>query len=924
MKNLRSLLKPAAGKDRFFCPVCNNNNFTINRGTGAYSCWNGCSKNSLREAIRELSPEEPRAERTEKAPREHKKTEYIYTDRDGNPLIKVTKVVPGWNGADKSIFQEHWNGKEWRETYGPVKTPDIPLYRYVDVIAAIERGESIVLCEGESTAEAFWGKGIPATTTIGGTGKTVVKDKEGSVRRNKKTFESIKPALKDLANADVILAPDQDTPGCLHMEMMAELLPVKGWLYALPNSFQWQRLPKKGGIDFVDWLHDYPELTKEEILAEVVSEPTHGLPTSPQPQQESLSDTVVNREKRPAASRIAQLLHQAHPNLIYVADRKVWMMYETSTKGAWGEIPEELVEHLAMQLLERLGCGYLDNFTPISNTIKFLRTRTSAFVHEWEEADSSLLPFTNGVLDLKTGDFFDHDPKYHFTWTLPRPHDPAASQWDKIDAWLDFAAQGKTKLRTILECFAAAALKGRADLQKFLHLMGIGGSGKGTFMKLLTSLIGNNNVVTSNLKYFCSNPFEPSRLYGKRLVLFTDERGKPDDISEFMKLTGGGEIRCEKKWRDSFDFTFEGMTIIASEAPIFYGEMGKGLKRRTILLPMNAQVEDKDRRDLQVDFEPELAAFTNHLLALPDDFVSETLRNTEQTPDIKAYYWKARTREDSIAAWVDERLIYDPTAEISYTALYENYRDFCQQSGNQSKSKNKFSDQLPEVCELLQWEFSKHKTAYGRVVRGLKIRQPGDCSDYPSEMTYQAPPSDETKMTTLVTTCDDLSDDLKSDCIRKVTTMTTCSNLLIENKKSEEKKEEKTAESVKNNTLTPAKIPSDWDTFRPILSDEFLESTAKISRVAEKAFKARFSNPEEIEKHLQFLEAAEKIIRNNGYIYNAYRLIFKPGEEVTFTSKNGSKYHGEIEAMNFPSYTILSGGEREYIHCLNIKKKTAN
>jgi P4 family phage/plasmid primase-like protien len=881
MKKLVEVLKPAKEKGKFICPVCNGHNFSVNKITGARKCWNGCSNESVSEAIKALMPETQKSDRTEKAPRERKTTEYFYNDRDGNPLIKVVKVVPAYDGKAKGISQYHWTGKIWEKGYGPVETPDIPLYRYAEVMAAIERGESIVLCEGESTADAFWEKGIPATTTIGGTSKAVTKQTEQvneqkltRFKRNPNLLESIKPALLDLMGAEIILAPDRDKPGCLHMEVMADLLPVKGWLYALPENPQaWQQLPDKGGLDFVDWVHDYPKLTKQEILNYVVPAPTHQSPALDSPsQQPSLTPTS---KKRPKASVLARQLHQRHPHLLFIADRKSWMLYEASAKGVWEEIPEEMVERLAMQLLDELGCEELDSTAYITNVVKFLWIKTKAFRMSWKDADNNrYLPFTNGVLDLETSQLLEHNPKYHLTWTLPRPHNPEANHWEAIDAWLDFASQGKQNIRNILVCFANAVLTGRSDLQKFLHLVGIGGSGKGTYMRLISSLIGTNNVVTSNLEQFCINRFETARVHGKRLVLFPDEQARPRTLNTFFSLTGGDPVRAERKLKEVFNFDFKGMVIVASEAAIFHGVTGNGLKRRTIPLPMNARVENKDRRDLQADFESELAAFTNFLLDLPDEFVSETLRTVEDSPEVSLQFWQSRIREDSIAAWLDERLIQDSESTVSISKLYEDYRNFCEKTGHQNKSLTRFSPELLEMCQSIQWQVSKKKLRQGLAITGFKLRQYESFEDYPAYETQLEEKVNEKGAGLGAGLVQGWVQGCNADEQGKVQGVQGFSNSLGEIKKIEKLGCQNQEKLVVQNTPTASVLPSDYGTLRTELMEEFNQSKARVSRVGEKAFKAKFSDPDEVEKHLQFLADAKRITRNHGYIYNAYNLLF--------------------------------------------------
>ncbi|ERT08799.1 CHAT domain protein [Lyngbya aestuarii BL J] len=51
----------------------------------------------------------------------------------------------------KQIFQQHWDGQNWVAGYGSVKTTDIPLYRYSEVINAIA-----VIRENRQTDDTFY------------------------------------------------------------------------------------------------------------------------------------------------------------------------------------------------------------------------------------------------------------------------------------------------------------------------------------------------------------------------------------------------------------------------------------------------------------------------------------------------------------------------------------------------------------------------------------------------------------------------------------------------------------------------------------------------------------------------------------------------------------------------------------------------
>ncbi|MFN6457011.1 MAG: VapE domain-containing protein [Nostoc sp. EfeVER01] len=182
----------------------------------------------------------------QKPPRPQGKKEYIYYDRDGQPLIKVTRIDDG-NGK-KRIFQSHWDGRNWVKGLTDEAKASIPIYRYSEVKAAIATGRTIFIVEGEGIADILWEMDIPATTTIGGALK----------------YRAYGNYQADLEDANLVLCPDRDEPGLKHMEDIFKDFPNALWLYAPPNDFYWTHLPKNGGLDIKDWVQD--GATVDDIL----------------------------------------------------------------------------------------------------------------------------------------------------------------------------------------------------------------------------------------------------------------------------------------------------------------------------------------------------------------------------------------------------------------------------------------------------------------------------------------------------------------------------------------------------------------------------------------------------------------------------------------------------------------------------------
>ena len=253
------------------CPLCGDGGFKIDKFSGKYNTFKcGCmdSPRGKRAVINAISPQD----NNKKSIRPKQVRTWVYCDRFSNPLVRVGREDFG-DGRSPKRWQERWQpvtseqlpvnssqqvvtndyspstGK-WIKGLKGIKREDIPVYRYSEVREAIAAGKTIFIVEGEPCADELWELGIPATTNIGGAGKWKPSDSAA------------------LAGAKVVLCPDRDKPGVLHMERIATDFPHAQWLYVFPNSPLWNNLPDNQGLDLVDWLEER-QLTAAELLSSV-------------------------------------------------------------------------------------------------------------------------------------------------------------------------------------------------------------------------------------------------------------------------------------------------------------------------------------------------------------------------------------------------------------------------------------------------------------------------------------------------------------------------------------------------------------------------------------------------------------------------------------------------------------------------------
>lgn len=676
IRNFLDQIIPTKQKGRYICPVCNEKNFTIGQ-SGEYQCWNGCDCKDIREAV---SPaikgqrrgttqtfnrkprkhavtaplsqnvslarlESPATDAPDPQPRSDKKrgtvqvTTYKYNDHqwvERFQWVDSSKV----KGHSKDFFPWHLDS----ESKSICKKGDhewLP-YRWEEAIGAAQahHANALLMAEGEGCVEAYRAIGIAAITLQGSAWGS--KDLEAFAHRCR------------AVNLTVVFHPDHDATGQSKAEKLNQACAMAEVPCLILNPLNlYPDLPEAG--DIVDILKAVamPEFVKR-LEAEI-----HRATDSYSVNQKADGNALERSPKQSITEIAAEIAENYRDRLAWNDESEQWMRYEAEFSGVWSVESDTAIGAVVLAEFEsRLELGYKARW--IDETIKILKWKL--LIKKWEQP-ANLIPFQNGVFNTQSNQFMPHAPGYRLTWALPREHNPLAKDWSTINAWLDEAMGGSVALKHILLCWLNACLKGRADLQRFLHLTGPGGTGKGTFIRLAISLIGAKNHHPSSLADWCGNRFEPVNAYKKRLITFPDEDKYSGGLGNFKKLTGGDAIRGEIKRKQAFDFQFEGMVMLASNYPIFSGDTSSGIYRRLLMVPFNQVISPQKRRNLSADFESELAALTNTVLAIPDQEVSDTLRQSvNQSAEVIDRTWDYRIRQDSIAAWLNECVIRDPLA----------------------------------------------------------------------------------------------------------------------------------------------------------------------------------------------------------------------------------------------------------------------
>lgn len=156
------------------------------------------------------------------------------------------------------------------------------------------------------------------------------------------------------------------------------------------------------------------------------------------------------------------------------------------------------------------------------------------------DPDPYLLGVSNGVVDLRTGDFREYRPEDLITDRIDVAYDPEAKCPATL-AFIESLTPCVTTRLMLIDWFAANAIK--EPLPYVLFLLGLGRNGKGIYEKLLKKFFGQAAFRDMPLQAIEKSDFAASEFYRKRGWIASETgRGKASIGTDFMKLTSGNGV----------------------------------------------------------------------------------------------------------------------------------------------------------------------------------------------------------------------------------------------------------------------------------------------------------------------------------------------------------------------------------------------
>lgn len=366
----------------------------------------------------------------------------------------------------------------------------------------------------------------------------------------------------------------------------------------------------------------------------------------------------------------------------------------------------------------------------ISNLNKTKRKEVLAYLDllirdNHKEAGSNLIAFKNGVYNIIDDSFVDFSPEMVITNKIPWDYNPAAEN-ELVDTTLDNIACNDEEIRALLEECVGYCFYRRNELGKAFILTGEGANGKSTFIEMIKTMLGEENIASLDMKEL-GDRFKRAEVFGK-LANLGDDIGDEFivDTSTFKKMVTGNRINAEKKGQDPFEFNpYCKFLFSANSVPRMRDKTG-AVQRRLLIIPFEAKF-DKNSPDFRPFISTELQEQTaiERLIILGIQGLKRVLTDKAFTVSTKAVNALKEYEEEnnSIISFINEygieNIENEPTKNV-----YAAYSEFCFANGlKEAYSNISFSKQIQKRYgfEIVSTRLKSENNMVCRVFKKRKV-----------------------------------------------------------------------------------------------------------------------------------------------------------------------------------------------------------
>lgn len=387
--------------------------------------------------------------------------------------------------------------------------------------------------------------------------------------------------------------------------------------------------------------------------------------------------------------------------------RGEWLRWEGR---CWGPTTDDEIRQMLYRLLRSANYEHVTKdasveapWNPdkakVNNVIDALKAEALWPAHiedgAWRDGrQCRVVPFANGLLRIEDLRLLEHAPDYFNTDYVRCDYDPDATS-SAIQKFLDeLTGDDPEAVETLME-FVGTRLVGDDRYQKMLVVVGPPGSGKGTFDRLLSKLLGRRHGGV-RMDDYKNNGFPIEPLLGKTLVTFSDQRAQLNMkrfVDLLLQVVGGDEVSLRLPYaKRSVSLRLPlSFMILSNEVPVLPDNAG-ALVRRVLGISTPNTFAGREDFDLDAKLADELPAFVNLALSAYRRLIDRG--KFIQPSSGKELLGLLRDNASHLAQFVSECCDVGPERFEPKVNVYPRWSDWCKAHGHTPTADNKFATDL--------------------------------------------------------------------------------------------------------------------------------------------------------------------------------------------------------------------------------------
>ena len=238
------------------------------------------------------------------------------------------------------------------------------------------------------------------------------------------------------------------------------------------------------------------------------------------------------------------------------------------------------------------------------------------------------------------------------------------------------------------------ALSGYCTEQRFFVLQGDGGNGKGAMQRAITATVGDDYVATARadtflVKQFSEIPADAASLVGARFV-FPEElpQNRKLDSTVLKAMSGKDRIKARLLHQNLFTYTPQFTLFFSANPGYEIDATDAAMQRRFVLVPFLRSFRDNPDKTLDDTLARERDGILQWLLAGWVGYAREGLQPPAAWAEAAD---EVRASNDAIGTFIEEKTQDTGQRLISNEEIYQTYRAWATEAGEEPVSQRRFS-----------------------------------------------------------------------------------------------------------------------------------------------------------------------------------------------------------------------------------------